>query len=40
MNKMNVIACTGDSHTWGQGAAYVRALYEAWGRLSSAASIV
>ena len=28
---MKIIACTGDSHTWGQGGAFARQTYEGWG---------
>jgi len=30
MSEMKIIACTGDSHTWGQGAEGVKAYYSAW----------
>ena len=31
---MQIISCTGDSHTWGQGGRDVRRTYEGWGRYS------
>lgn len=30
MNKIKIIACTGDSHTWGQGGAASKAHFESW----------